>query len=195
MSKWIGAASWSAKEARAGDRLPYARLVDEHTLLLRDGSVMTAIQVPGLLFETEDSESLNAHAATREVVLRSTLDTRFVLYHHVIRRRVEVELDADFDDPLDAISARASGIKSRAQREAQMAQTAMTDGRFSHDEARALDILGLGLNADRAGLRRRYSELVRRYHPDRNGGDRKYEKRLSQVVEAYQLLRKSAGIA
>ena len=100
MSKWKGAAAWSAKEARAGDRLPYARLVDESTLLLRDGSVMTAIQVPGLLFETEDSEALNAHAATREVVLRSTLDARFVLYHHVIRRRVSVDLEAEFPDPI-----------------------------------------------------------------------------------------------
>ena len=100
MSKWKGAAAWSAKEARAGDRLPYARLVDESTLLLRDGSVMTALQVPGLLFETEDSEALNAHAATREVMLRSTLDARFVMYHHVIRRRVEVDLEAAFPDPL-----------------------------------------------------------------------------------------------
>ena len=98
--KWIGAAAWSAKEARVGDRLPYARLVDENTVLLRDGSVMSAIQVPGLLFETEDSDALNAHAATREVMLRSTLDARFVMYHHVIRRRVEVELDAAFPDPL-----------------------------------------------------------------------------------------------
>ncbi len=100
MSKWIGAAGWSAKEARAGDRLPYARLIDESTMLLRDGSVMTALQVPGLLFETEDSEALNGHTATREVVLRSILDARFVLYHHVIRRRVEIELDAEFPDPL-----------------------------------------------------------------------------------------------
>ncbi|MGB7417616.1 MAG: VirB4 family type IV secretion/conjugal transfer ATPase [Erythrobacter sp.] len=100
MVKWIGPASWGAKEARVGDRLPYARLVDESTVLLRDGSVMNAIQVPGLLFETEDSDALNAHAATREVMLRSTLDARFVLYHHVIRRRVEVELDGDFPDPL-----------------------------------------------------------------------------------------------
>ncbi|MFI8668134.1 VirB4 family type IV secretion/conjugal transfer ATPase [Qipengyuania sp. NPDC077410] len=98
--KWKGAAAWSAKEARAGDRLPYVRLIDENTLLLRDGSVMTAIQVPGLLFETEDSEALNAHAATREVVLRSTLDARFVMYHHVIRRRVSVELEAEFPDPI-----------------------------------------------------------------------------------------------
>ncbi len=100
MVKWIGPASWSAKEARVGDRLPYERLIDEGTILLRDGSVMSAIQVPGLLFETEDSEALNAHAATREVVLRSTLDARFVMYHHVIRRRVEVELEAEFPDPL-----------------------------------------------------------------------------------------------
>ncbi|MXP29924.1 VirB4 family type IV secretion/conjugal transfer ATPase [Porphyrobacter algicida] len=100
MGKWIGAAAWGAKESRAGDRLPYARLIDESTVMLRDGSVMTALQVPGLLFETEDSEALNSHAATREIMLRSTLDARFVLYHHVIRRRVEVDLDAQFPDPL-----------------------------------------------------------------------------------------------
>ena len=102
MSKWIGAAAWSAKEARAGDRLPYARLIDGNTVLLRDGSVMTALQVPGLLFETEDSEALNDHATTREVMLRSTLDARFVMYHHVIRRRVEIELESEFSDPLAA---------------------------------------------------------------------------------------------
>jgi type IV secretion system protein VirB4 len=100
MVKWIGPAAWSAKEARVGDRLPYARLIDENTVLLRDGSVMSAIQVPGLLFETEDSAALNAHAATREVMLRSALDSRFVMYHHVIRRRVEVELEAEFPDAL-----------------------------------------------------------------------------------------------
>ncbi|MXP10334.1 VirB4 family type IV secretion/conjugal transfer ATPase [Pseudoblastomonas halimionae] len=102
MSKWIGAAAWSAKEAPVGERLPYLRLEDGETVLLRDGAMMMAIQVPGLLFETEDSAALNAHAATREVVLRSTLDARFVLYHHVIRRRVDVALDATFDDPISA---------------------------------------------------------------------------------------------
>lgn len=98
---------------------------------------------------------------------------------------------ADFDDPLDAISARASGIKSRAQREATMAM----DGRFSTEEAGALETMGLGLDTDRQRLRSRYSELVRRYHPDRNGGDRQFEGRLNKVVEAYQLLRKSRAFA
>lgn len=97
---------------------------------------------------------------------------------------------ADFDDPLDAIAARAGGIRSRAEREAKMAM----DGRFSREEAQALETMGLGLETDLRALRRRYSELVRRYHPDRNGGDRKFEGRLNRVVEAYQLLRKSAAI-
>ena len=98
---------------------------------------------------------------------------------------------ADYDDPLEAISARANGIKSRARRQAEMAM----DGRFSREEAEALDTMGLGLDVDRARLRRRYSELVRRYHPDRNGGDRSHEARLGKVVEAYQTLRKSRAIA
>ena len=101
-TKWFGAAAWSKTEAHAGDRLPYLRLVDAQTVLLRDGSLMTALQVPGLLFETEETAALNAHAATREVMLRSNLDARFVLYHYVVRRRVSVSLEASFDDPLSA---------------------------------------------------------------------------------------------
>jgi curved DNA-binding protein CbpA len=62
-------------------------------------------------------------------------------------------------------------------------------------ERRALDVLGLSLDATRHELRQRYSELVRRYHPDRNGDDRSFEARLQGVVEAYQLLRKAAAFA
>lgn len=98
---------------------------------------------------------------------------------------------ADYDDPLEAIAARANGIKSRARREAELAK----DVRFSREEAEALEVMGLGLDIDRARLRRRYSELVRRYHPDRNGGDRQHEARLTRVVEAYQLLRKARAIS
>lgn len=100
----------------------------------------------------------------------------------------------DYNDPLEAISARANGIKSRAQREAREAQMAMS-GVFSKEETAALEVMGLGSDTDKARLRRRYSELVRRYHPDRNGGDRSYEARLGKVVDAYQLLRKCRAIA
>jgi hypothetical protein len=93
---------------------------------------------------------------------------------------------ADFSDPLEAISQRA-----RAKRPAQRA-----DGKvFTPDERKALDVLGLELEADRRALRKRYTELVHALHPDRNGGDRSSEKRLQAVVEAYQLLRKAAAFA
>lgn len=89
---------------------------------------------------------------------------------------------ADFSEPLEAISARA-----RARRPAER-----RDGRaVSPDERRALDVLGLSIDSTLHELRGRYSQLVRKYHPDRNGGDRSFEARLQDVVEAYQLLRKA----
>lgn len=99
---------------------------------------------------------------------------------------------ADFDDPLDAIGARASDIRRRA---AQNANGREQMARFTAREREALEVMGLGPRASRHELRRRYSELVRRYHPDRNGGDRGYERRLQLVVEAYQLLRKARAFA
>ncbi|RPF72316.1 J domain-containing protein [Aurantiacibacter spongiae] len=95
----------------------------------------------------------------------------------------------DFSDPLDAINERAEGIRRQAggrHREY---------SRFTPRERDALNVMGLGPKADRSQLRRRYSELVRRYHPDRNGGDRSREGHLQRVVEAYQLLRRADAFA
>lgn len=100
---------------------------------------------------------------------------------------------ADFHDPLDAIGARAETIRMRAGKKAARngADFAAGGARFTARERAALQVMGLGDKAERTQLRRRYSELVRRYHPDRNGGDRSDEARLQRVVEAYQLLRRA----
>jgi len=97
---------------------------------------------------------------------------------------------ADFSDPLAAISARA---RMRAD-DVRKAQDAARRG-INPAERRAYDALGLAFDADRRALRARYSELVRRYHPDRNGGDRAHEARLSEVVEAYNHLRRLPAFA
>jgi hypothetical protein len=91
---------------------------------------------------------------------------------------------SDFADPLDAISTRFAHIREPKK-----------PSRFSKNERRALSVLGLGEDADRHQLRKRYSGLVRRYHPDKNGGDRSHEGRLGDVIEAYQLLRKAPAFA
>jgi hypothetical protein len=95
---------------------------------------------------------------------------------------------ADFDDPLEAIGARAAGIRRRAAAGAE-------HHRFTASEREALGVMGLDPQTDRSALRQRYSLLVRRYHPDRNGGDRSHEARLQRVIEAYQLLRRAAAFA
>lgn len=100
MTKWLGPAAWNKREARAGDRLPYTCHVDASTLRLRDGSLMRSMRLAGFPFETEDDEVLNHLLAVRDVVLRSALNSKAVLYHHLIRRRVEVDLGARIPDPL-----------------------------------------------------------------------------------------------
>ncbi|MCW3796887.1 VirB4 family type IV secretion/conjugal transfer ATPase [Sphingomonas sp. BN140010] len=85
-------ARWARKEQRAGDRLPYRRLLDERTIELRDGSLMRSIHVPGMAFETADADELNHAHGVREMLLRSTLDARFVLYRHIVRRPVSASL-------------------------------------------------------------------------------------------------------
>ena len=101
---------------------------------------------------------------------------------------------ADFADPLDAIGARARRFREGAER-ARQATGWHDSGPFTHEERRALGTMGLGRDTDRRALRERYAILLRSYHPDHNGGDRNHEERLRQVVEAYQLLRKSRAFA
>lgn len=93
---------------------------------------------------------------------------------------------ADFSDPLDAISARF--------REATPA--GRTDGKpLSGENRKDLKILGLDADASRKELRQRYADLVRRYHPDRNGGDRSHERQLGEVIAAYTRLKGAPAFA
>ena len=58
----------------------------------------------------------------------------------------------------------------------------------------ALDVLGLGWPIEEEGLRVRWKELAKRYHPDTNGGDKSSEERLKDVNRAYSLIRKRLAI-
>ena len=87
---------------------------------------------------------------------------------------------ADFVDPLDAIGARFRPRRQELRK----------DGReLSESDRKALRVLGLEIDVDRRQLRQRYLDLVRAYHPDRNGGDRSHEKALQAVIEAYTALK------
>ncbi|ESQ84128.1 type VI secretion protein [Asticcacaulis sp. AC466] len=95
-----GFARWFDKEQRVGDRLPYDRLLDDRTIVLRDGALMQSLYLEGFAFETADTEEVNHRQIVRAAALRAIGSSRFVLYHHIIRRRVSVGLHSTFDDPV-----------------------------------------------------------------------------------------------
>jgi type IV secretion system protein VirB4 len=70
------AAAAAARELPAGKHLPYARHVDDHTIETRD----------------------NYRKRLRDAMLQAVGSSRFALYHHIVRRRIEPELSADYPD-------------------------------------------------------------------------------------------------
>jgi len=64
--------------------------------------------------------------------------------------------------------------------------------RIFNAQRRALDVLGLEADAKRADIKTRFKILVKRHHPDANGGDRGSEARLREIIAAYNYL-KTAG--
>jgi hypothetical protein len=57
-------------------------------------------------------------------------------------------------------------------------------------ERKALHALGLEETASGAEIKTRFKELVKRHHPDANGGDRASEDKLREIIEAYNYLKK-----
>jgi hypothetical protein len=78
------------------------------------------------------------------------------------------------------------------------------DGRLRRDRAaparrlkplerKSLDALGLPEGVDRAQIKARFKELVKLHHPDANGGDKRSENKLREIIQAYNYL-KQAGL-
>ncbi len=86
------------RERSAGHHLPYSRHVDDHTIETRDGLLMQVIHLRGLLFETADTDEINYRKRLRDAMLQSIGSSRFALYHHIVRRQVDVELSTGHGD-------------------------------------------------------------------------------------------------
>jgi hypothetical protein len=65
--------------------------------------------------------------------------------------------------------------------------------RLTRLQALALEAMELDENATKAQIRTKYAELVKRWHPDSNGGDRGAEQNLQKAIKAYQTL-KAGGL-
>jgi hypothetical protein len=90
------------------------------------------------------------------------------------------------DDPFEMfgeLGARPRRGRTHQETERRMVRNA---------ERKALHMLGLETDAQRPEIKARFKELVKRHHPDANGGDRGSEDKLREIIEAYNYL-KSVG--
>jgi hypothetical protein len=84
-----------------------------------------------------------------------------------------------FDDPLGAYRRRYREASAPEKRTPSRSPVTL----------RALEALGLEGDASAEAIRARYKELVKRHHPDANGGDRSREEKLREIIHAYKTLR------
>jgi len=94
--------------------------------------------------------------------------------------------DVSAADPFDILrefgAPRSGATQSRAETERR---------RTVHNaERKALHALGLEDAATGPEIKARFKELVKRHHPDANGGDRASEDKLREIIEAYNYLKK-----
>jgi hypothetical protein len=86
-------------------------------------------------------------------------------------------------DPFDMAREFGPGARPRTDRPAAEART------IRNAERKAFDTLGLEIDAAAAEIKARFKELVKRHHPDANGGDRSLEDRLREIIQAYNYLK------
>ena len=87
------------------------------------------------------------------------------------------------DDPFDILRelGAAGAAQSRAEAERRTLRNA---------ELKALHEMDLEEGTGRTEIKMRFKELVKRHHPDANGGDRTSEEKLRAIIEAYNYLKK-----
>jgi hypothetical protein len=91
------------------------------------------------------------------------------------------------DDPFGVFREFGEGAGAHSARRPSESRVARNAQR------KALDTLGLDADASAQEVKTRFKALVKRHHPDANGGDRSSEERLREIIQAYNYL-KSIGI-
>ena len=63
--------------------------------------------------------------------------------------------------------------------------------RFSEKDRHALEILGVAEETNWTDIQKKFKTLVKKYHPDKNQGSKKYEDLLKKITLAYSQLKVS----
>jgi hypothetical protein len=120
-------------------------------------------------------EALTGHRPTWKIGMNSPVAGR--------GRRRGGDGIGDASDPFGVFGEL--GGRGRAGFEARTSEQRMV----RNAERTALEALGLEDNASAHEIKTRFKALVKRHHPDANGGDRSTEDKLRDIIQAYKYLR------
>ncbi len=67
----------------------------------------------------------------------------------------------------------------------------MRQFKFDHKDIKAFEILGLTVGMKWIKVQEKFKTLVKRFHPDMNSGNKKYEEKLKLITLAYTQLKKT----
>ena len=67
----------------------------------------------------------------------------------------------------------------------------MAQFNFSNKDLKAFDILGLDVTINWENIRSKFKKLVKKFHPDMNSGNRKFEEKLKVITLAYTQLKRT----
>ena len=65
----------------------------------------------------------------------------------------------------------------------------MNQFKFDHNDVKAFSILGISIGIQWKKVQEKFKKLVKKYHPDMNAGNKKYEDKLKVITLAYTQLK------
>jgi DnaJ-domain-containing protein 1 len=91
----------------------------------------------------------------------------------------EAENSTRFSDPFGLFRQRQAEPQARISRP------------VGNMERKAFLALNLEITATSQEIKLRYKQMVKRFHPDANGGDKAFEEKLRDIIQAYAQLKTS----
>jgi preprotein translocase subunit Sec63 len=65
----------------------------------------------------------------------------------------------------------------------------MNQFKFNHNDVKAFSILGVSIGIEWGKVQKKFKKLVKKFHPDMNSGNKKYEDKLKIITLAYTQLK------
>ena len=163
-------------EERMAKLIAFAERMGVERVCLSMG--MTFLQDPAPKeLRKQNDEALAAYAKQEEIGHRPTWKLGVNASAARMAQRGRADGGPDLQDAFNLFRGRAGREPERAE------------PRVGVLAKKALETLDLDDTADRVAIKARYKELVKRFHPDANGGDRSREGRLQEILKAYQTLK------